>query len=283
MTIAPTPTTRLREAGHLPEATDAAGKLALLAFCVATVLLVAVERWLAGLPIWVFAWACLYRARSPRLRRNLGVLLCVVLMLAVAPIHTDLGTAHFATLGTCFLAAVLGPALWLRWRAPGETDWRFFPRAWVWRDVIYTLISVPLAWGVIEVYFFHWSPNLAANWPMPQPRDDGMVQRLVLGINCVGIWDELFFVNTVYVLLRRVFPARIANLAQAVVYTSVLWDMAFRGWGPPIVYGFALTQGIMYEKSGVLLWVLLVHLIVDVFLVLAILQFHYPGQALGIF
>ena len=109
------------------------------------------------------------------------------------------------------------------------------------------------------------------------------VRRLVAGINCVGIWDELFFVNTVYGLLRGVFPARIANPAQAVVYTSVLYDMAFTGHGVWIVYLFALTQGLMYEKSRVLLWVLIVHLIVDLWLVLAIVQWHYPGHSPGIF
>ena len=41
MMSASTPTTGSRQAGRAPEAPDAAGKLALLAFCVATVLLVA--------------------------------------------------------------------------------------------------------------------------------------------------------------------------------------------------------------------------------------------------
>jgi membrane protease YdiL (CAAX protease family) len=116
----------------------------------------------------------------------------------------------------------------------------------------------------------------------PEPTTDAL-RRLFIGINAVGIWDELFFINTVYVLLRRLFPARLAIPAQAVVYTSVLYDMAFTGWGIVIVYLFALTQGAMYERSGILLWVLIVHLIVDYFLVLAILQYHYPGQSLVLF
>lgn len=269
-------------------ATSAAGAdrqayAALFGFCLATVLLVPLERFVLGLPAWGLTWLPLLGSATPRLRRNLGVLHVVVLMLAFAPIHTGLDTRHFMTLGTMFLLAVLGPYLWLRWRAQHELDWRFFPRHLAARDLLYTFVSIPLAWAIIEVYFFMLSADVAANWNLPQPHDPEAVKRLVIGINCVGIWDELFFINTVYVLLRRIFPARLANLAQAVVYTSVLWDMAFRGWGPPIVYGFALTQGVMYEKSGVLLWVILVHLIVDVFLVLAILQYHYPGQSLGVF
>ncbi len=67
------------------------------------------------------------------------------------------------------------------------------------------------------------------------------------------------------------------------IYTSVLHKMAFTGHGTWIVYLFALTQGVMYEKSRVLLYVLIVHLIVDVFLVLAILQYHYPTHSLRLF
>ncbi len=212
-------------------------------------------------------------------RRNLLIIAACVGLLSVTPINTDLSDRHFLTLGIPFFAVVAGPFVLLKLMGV-DPGWRFFPRRWAWseirRDVFYTIISVPLAWAVIGIYF-HWlTPDLAMNWPMPQPEDPSITQKLIVGINSVGIWDELFFINTVYVLMRGVFSPRIAIPAQAVIYTAILWDMAFRGWGPVIVYGFALTQGIMYEKSGTLLWVLIVHLIVDFFLVVAILNYHYP-------
>jgi membrane protease YdiL (CAAX protease family) len=97
-----------------------------------------------------------------------------------------------------------------------------------------------------------------------------------MGINGVGIWDELFFINICFAALRYLFPFRIANPAQAVIYTSVLYDMAFTGWGPVFVAVLALTQGFMYERSKVLIWVLIVHLIVDYFLFQAIVDHYYP-------
>ena len=100
--------------------------------------------------------------------------------------------------------------------------------------------------------------------------------RLFIGINLVGIWDELFFVNTCYALLRSLFKYPLANAVQAVIYTAVLYDMAFIGCGIFVVYFFALTQGAMFEKSEALLWVLIVHLIVDYFLVAFIVQTYYP-------
>lgn len=255
----------------------------LLAFCAATVLLIPVENFPAGLAAWALAAVLTALQPDARVRRNLGVLLACILVLAFAPIHTDLSTPHFLTLGGAFLAVVLGPALFMRWKAPGEVRWRLWPVGFSARDLIYTLISIPLAWGVIEVYFFYLNPELPTHWPLPAQFGVDAIKRLAIGINCVGIWDELFFVNTVYAILRGVFPARIANPAQAVVYTSVLYDMAFTGHGVWIVYLFALTQGVMYEKSRVLLYVLIVHLIVDLFLVMAIVQYHYPAHSLPLF
>ncbi|HET6462378.1 MAG TPA: hypothetical protein VFH33_01135 [Candidatus Krumholzibacteria bacterium] len=255
--------------------------IALAAFCAATVLLVPLAWYIPGFALWFLSAALTFRQSNARLRRNLGILLGCIAVLAFAPIHTGLDTRHMAILFLCFVAVVVGPSIIMGVIAPGEISWRFWPRHFSKRDLIYTAVSIPLAWWVINTYFFHLNPTLASHWVLPASYNVHAVQRLVIGINTVGIWDELFFVNTVYGLLRGVFPARVANVAQAVVYTSVLYDMAFTGHGVWIVYLFALTQGVMYEKSRVLLWVLIVHLIVDLWLVLAILQWHYPGHHIG--
>ena len=256
---------------------------ALLSFCAATILLIPLEWFLPGLLMWGISAFLVVRNRRADVRRNLGLLLALILLLGFAPIHTDRDTRHFVVLGGVFLLATLGPYLFMRWRAPHQLDWRFLPKRFWWRDIIYVAISIPLSWAILQLYFFHLNLELPTHWPMPPEPTTDALRRLVIGINAVGIWDELFFVNTVYVLLRTLFPARIANPAQAVVYTAVLYHMAFTGWGILIVYLFALTQGAMFERSGILLWVLIVHLIVDFFLVMAILQYHYPGQNLVLF
>ncbi len=254
------------------------GRLAALAaFAAAAVLLVSAERWLPGGLAWVVALACVWRDRDAAFRRRLGVLLGLVALLAAAPIQTDLSARNFLHLGAFFLVAVVAPALILSRTDPGLLDFRLLPRRPRWRDAVYVLVSIPLVWGVIGLYFFHWNPELPTHWWMPAAPDRGWTWRLIAGINAVGIWDELFFVNTVYAILRSVYPRRLANLGQAVLYTAVLNDMAFTGWGPLLVFAFAVTQGAMYEGSRSLFWVLIVHLIVDFFLVAAILH-HYYGS-----
>lgn len=210
-------------------------------------------------------------------------LFSLMALLHFAPIHTGRTNAHFLSLGTCFAAAVFVPHWLFKWFRTPCLDWRFLPHKPCRRDIIYTLISIPLAWGIIWSYFFHLNPDLPTHWPMPSEFNHEAVTRLVIGINAVGIWDELFFINVVFATLRSMLPCWAANMGQAVVYTSVLYHMAFTGAGPWIIYPFALTQGIMYERSRCLIFVLIVHVIVDAFLVLAILHYFYPTLALRLY
>jgi hypothetical protein len=255
--------------------------VALGCFCAAAVLLIPVEAYGAGAVLWLLSLAAALRDESPAVRRRFAVLLGCIAILAAAPIHTDLSLRHFVTLGIPFAAVIVLPAAILGRTDPGTIQFRLWPHRFRWLDVGYAVISVPLAYLVIRWYFFDVNPFMPRQWPLPADPGGGAIARLFWGINGVGIWDELFFVNTVYAVLRSMFSFRVANLAQAVVYTAVLNDMAFVGIGPVLVYLFALTQGLMFEESESLLYVLIVHLVVDYFLVSLIVQGHYPGLAVG--
>jgi hypothetical protein len=244
-------------------------------FVAATILLIPlhlhVVGGIAGLYCALLAW------RDPEsiVRRRMLVLLGCLAILGAANINTSTSTRNFLQLGIPFFLVILLPALILGRTDPGIIRYRLFPEKVRRHDVIYTFISIPLAWAILQ---FYWrvNPELYLNWALPLEPDPGEIRRLFLGINMVGIWDELFFVNTVFAVLRSLFRYPVANAVQAVVYTAVLYDMAFTGIGPLIVYFFAWTQGAMFEKSESLIWVLIVHLIVDFFLVAAIVSSHYP-------
>jgi membrane protease YdiL (CAAX protease family) len=249
----------------------------LVALGAAAALLIPLEWWLPGAACWLAALVLVLRDPEPAFRRRMGIVLGAVALLAAAPIHTARNSQHFVTLGLPFLAVVVVPALLMRRFDRGVLRFTLWPRRFRRRDLVYTLLAIPVSWLAIELYFFHINVELPSHWAMPQPPSTEAFWRLFAGINAVGIWDELFFVNTVFALLRSCYSFGAANLAQSVIYASVLTDMAFTGIGPGLVYLFALTQGAMYERSESLLWVLLVHVIVDAVLVAAILRFHYPG------
>jgi membrane protease YdiL (CAAX protease family) len=243
----------------------------LVLFCAATILLIPLHWHLAGAVAWLDSEAAL--------KRRMLVVLGTVALLSATDINTSTSDRNFLQVGIPFALVILVPSLILGKTDPGVVRFRFIPTRWRRADIIYTILSIPLAWVVLEFYWWV-NPDLHLNWSLPPDPDQGEIRRLFIGINCVGIWDELFFVNTVFAIVRSLFPYLAANLVQAVVYTSVLNDMAFTGIGPLIVFGFAWTQGSMFEKSEGLIWVLIVHLIVDFFLVAAIVGSYYPGFGL---
>ncbi len=251
----------------------------LVLFALATLFLIPLHWHIAGAVIWVVCAILVWRDPEEKLRRRISVLLGCVAILAVTDINSSTANANFLQVGIPFGLVILLPALILRKTDPHVISYRFWPRIWRKHDIIYTLLSIPLAWLVLKFYWWA-TPEQYLQWTLPAQPDDSEIKRLFIGINMVGIWDELFFVNTVFAVFRSLFSYRVANALQAIVYTSVLFDMAFIGVGPVIILLFAWTQGSMFEKSESLLWVLIVHLIVDFFLVAAIVHSYYPSYGL---
>ena len=250
--------------------------MALGAFALSVPTLVTLEWWIPGGLAFVASVGLTWLTNDAAFRRKMFVLLGCVGILALAPINTDTANIKFLTLGLPFLAVIVLPWLILRRTDPGIITFALWPRHFSWLEFGYVLLSIPLAWGGLRLYFT-LSPEVPFNWNLPAQPNDLENFKLFMGINAVGIWDELFFVNTCFALLRSIFPFWTANFAQTVVYTSILVDMAFRGYGPVFVAVLALTQGIMFERSKVLIYVLAVHLIVDYFLFQEIVTAYYPG------
>lgn len=249
--------------------------LTLLSLLVTSVLWIALDAWLWGAP-FALAFIGALTLEPPDRKRRYLALAAPLLVLSFAPIATDTSNRGFLLLGACFILVLVLPTLILWRERPRPITFAFWPKRLDRLEIFYTLLAIPLAWGAFKLYFGVLSPDVPFNWTLPPQPGNEELLRLFIGINLVGIWDELFFINIGYAVLRRLFPARTANLAQAVIYTTVLWTMAFRGVGPIFVYLFAFTQGAMYERSRVLLWVLIVHLIVDYFLFQAIVSAYYP-------
>ena len=117
---------------------------------------------------------------------------------------------------------------------------------WLWLP-----IGFVIAFGFMWLYFNVLTPTLHHSWPLPLEGDrTEALWRLFWGCNFVGIWDELAFINLVFVLLARHFRFGEANLAQAVFFTSFLHEMAFVGWGPVVIFAFALILGAILIAAG---------------------------------
>ena len=135
------------------------------------------------------------------------------------------------------------------------------------------LAAVLVGYLVLPWYFI--STGVYLNWPPVHTPDQ--VVRLFIGVNAVGIWDELFFICIVFTLYRRHFKLWQANLLQAMIFVSFLWELGYQSWGPLLTIPFALVQGAIFQLTKNLAYVITVHLLFDLVVFLVLLHGHNPG------
>jgi membrane protease YdiL (CAAX protease family) len=209
---------------------------------------------------------------SRPLLRDLGLAALGVVIISAVPITTEISLSHMAVMGTAMAAAVGLPYSISRWvlkdraiRFPVLTGSKWSrPERW------YLAAVVVIGYSVLPVYMI--PTGVYRNWPAAT--EGGDVLKLFLGTNVLGIWDELFFICTLFTLLRRHLPEWQANLLQAVVFTSFLWDLGFHAWGPFLIYPFAVIQGWIFARTKSLSYIVSVHLLFDFVLFLVLLHAH---------
>ncbi|WP_143588101.1 CPBP family intramembrane glutamic endopeptidase [Tersicoccus phoenicis] len=203
-----------------------------------------------------------------------------LVIVSTVSVCADVGWANMVLLGTVLTLAVAVPYLLSRF-GYGDHAVRFrwlSGERWNKRMIAY-LVAVPaIGWVVLPFYFLRSGAYL--NWPSLQ--DGTEVARFFVGVNYMGWWDELFFICTVFALLSRHFSFWHANVLQAIVFVSFLWELGYQSWGPALTLPFALLQAYLFMRTRSLLYVLCVHLLFDVVVFLSIVHARHP-DALPIF
>lgn len=211
---------------------------------------------------------------SGRFTRDMGLIALPLLLIAQISVEANLEWSNIALFGTVLIAAVAVPYSLSRWvfrdyaiRFPGRPNEPWTRLEWTWLALV-----LILGWLILPVYFI--GSGSYHNWPaVSEPSE---VIRLFFGVGFVGIWDELFFICVVFALLRRHLPFWVANVLQAVVFVSFLWELGYRAWGPALTIPFALIQAWIFEKSRSVYYVITVHLLFDVMVFLVLLYAHHP-------
>ena len=206
------------------------------------------------------------------LGRDLSLIAFGVVVVSLVEVSTNIEWGHMLVMGAALVVAVLGPYLasrfWFRDHAvrfPVLTG-----KKWTRREYGYLVAIVALGYLILPVYMV--STGVYQNWPAAT--DAGSVFRLFLGTNALGIWDELFFICTCFALLRRHYGLWTANILQAVIFTSFLWELGFHAWGPLLIFPFALIQGLTFTLTKSLSFVVAVHLLFDFVLFLVLVHAH---------
>ncbi|WP_426005504.1 CPBP family intramembrane glutamic endopeptidase [Paenarthrobacter sp. NyZ202] len=206
------------------------------------------------------------------LLRHLAIIAAGLVIISLVPLHADLSISHMALMGTALTLAVLVP--WVISRYAYREDIIRFPvntgRKWPLAAKLYLVGVIALGYFILPAYLIR--TGVYRNWP--DASDPEIFWRLFLGVNTVGIWDELFFICTTFTLLRRHFPDWLANLLQAVVFSSFLWEIGYQAWGPLLTFPFALLQGYTFKLTKSFTYVVSVHLLFDFVLFLALVHAH---------
>jgi len=214
-------------------------------------------------------------ASAPSLKRDLSLIALGMLVVSVIPLAAELDNLAMLRFTLALGGAVVLPyvvsrfvyrdrAISFPWRGPR----RWGRLQWGWLAAV-----LALGWLILPFYFI--TSGVYQNWPVVDTPD--LIARLFVGVGAVGIWDELFFICTVFALLRRHFPDAAANVLQAVVFVSFLWELGYREWGPLLTIPFALLQGFIFLRTHSLAYVVTVHLLFDAVVFAVLVHAHNPG------
>ena len=214
----------------------------------------------------------------PSLTRDLSLIAIGLAIVRTIPLAAELDTPAMGRFTLALGGAVVVPylvsrylyrdsATWFPWR--GEVPRRRWG-ALHWGWLVGVLI---IGWLLLPYYFL--SSGVYTNWPVVNTPD--LIARLFVGVSAVGIWDELFFVCIVFRVLLRHFPTWLANLLQAAVFVSFLWELGYRAWGPVLTVPFALVQGMIFLRTRSLGYVVTVHLLFDAVVFAVLVHAHNPA------
>ncbi len=206
------------------------------------------------------------------LLRDLALITAGLVTISLVPITTDISTEHMAVMGSAMILAVGIPYGVSRFvfkehavRFPVLTG-----QKWTRAEKWYLPAVVVMGYALLPAYMIN--TGVYRNWPAVS--DPEGIIRLFVGTNVLGIWDELFFICTVFVLLRRHLPLAQANVLQAVLFTSFLWELGFHAWAPVFIFPFALLQALIFTRTKSLSYIVCVHLLFDFVLFLVLIHAH---------
>lgn len=219
---------------------------------------------------------------APSLTRDLSLVALGLAIIRTIPLAAELDNVAMLRFTLALGGAVLVPYLvsrfvyldratgfpWRGERPAGEPRRRWGRLHWGWLAGV-----LVLGWLILPFYFI--SSGVYANWP--EVNSPELVGRLFIGVGAVGIWDELFFICTVFAVMLRHVPMWIANALQAIVFVAFLWELGYRAWGPVLTIPFALVQGFIFVRTRSLGYVVTVHLLFDAVVFAVLVHAHNPA------
>ena len=210
----------------------------------------------------------------------MGLIILSMALLGITPISTDVSISHMLTMGGLIALAIILPyrlSHMLHKDHHVRIPFRH-QRNWQKFEFGYLTIALVLAYLLLPLY---WSTGPAHNWTVELTA--GHLIRLFVGINGLVILEEILFFGIMLNRFLRWMSFHWTNLLVAFLFTTFLYQLGFTGfWGPFLIFPFTLAQGYAFRYTGSLLYLIIVHVILDLVLYASLIHAHHPA-ALNIF
>lgn len=195
-------------------------------------------------------------------------------ILGLMNISTDLDTFNFFQMGAGVILALAIPFIITRYIYKEKTITYPWHHKGSWTKLEFSYVALTLIIAYFLLPFCMRSSGAYMNWSMDKNMGDFL--KLFIGTQGVGFWDELFFVVTVFGIFKKYLKFHWANLAQAVIFSSFLYELGFTGWSIIVIFIFALLQGLIYRKTTSIIYIITIHLSLDLILLFVLVNLLQP-------
>ena len=191
---------------------------------------------------------------------HVGLMAIGLALLLATPVGTSISWGRFFLMAGGMLMAVIVPFVISQYYFKHSLV-HFnlnLRRKWSWLEIGYVVGAVISCMLFMFLYFS--TTNAHENWPMATFSDTVIVFTCIM---VIGIWEEFFFIGTIYGILQRILPYAWAIGLQAIFFSAFLFQMGFHGWIVPLVAIYAMFQAYVFHKTRTLLITLIIHILVD--------------------
>lgn len=224
-----------------------------------------------SLVAWFLASILIWRYMPANQRKYLCIMAAMIIVMSVTPVST-------ATTGWMPILMLMGMAVAVA--IPFVVGKYLIKQNIVhlhidmqrWKPIEYGYVAFASVVVPPTLFVYFLTSDAAHHWPLVSVWDITIVFGAVMAI---GMWEEFFFIAAIYGILRRYLSFGWANLLQAIIFTTFLYQVGFQGWITVALLLYTLYQGYVYYKTNNLLVNLVIHAIVDLFVFIALVVATY--------
>ena len=205
--------------------------------------------------------------------KDLVLIIGALALISCISLEANISWGNIWVMGIVLTSAVALPYAVSRWvykdhaiRFPRRRGQPWSRLEWGWLGFV-----VVAGLAILPIYFI--TSGVYQNWPAVNTPSE--ILRLLIGVNAVGLWDELFFICTVFTLLRRHCSFWTANLTTSIIFVSFLWELGYQAWGPLLTIPFALVQAVIFTRTRSLPYTVCAHLVFDCIVFGTIVYAHH--------